>query len=45
MENISKNALIINPTNSIPKGLGAFCLWLLLGFCIVSLPAGGIFLV
>jgi hypothetical protein len=45
MENISDNALIINPTNTIPKGLGAFSWWLFLGICIATLPFGGIFLI
>ncbi len=38
MENISKNALIIRPTNMIPKGYEAFIQWLLLGLSIVLIP-------
>jgi hypothetical protein len=45
MENTSENTLIINPTNSIPKGFSAFWLWLTLGISIVTLPFGGIFFV
>ena len=40
MENISENALIIRPTNMIPKGYWAFIQWLLLGFGIVLIPFG-----
>ena len=40
MENISENALIIRPTNMIPKGYEAFIQWLLLGLGVVLIPAG-----
>lgn len=41
MENFSKNALIIRPTNMIPSGAWAFGLWTILGLSIVALPLGG----
>ena len=40
MEKVDNSVLVVNPTNSIPKGFGAVLMWGMLGLSIALIPFG-----